>query len=197
MIIVKKVGEESIPAIQELAEMTWAIAYAAILPPQQMAYMLDLFYSTTALQKQMQGGDRFILATDNNEPVGFASYSPKECHTELVEVLSKVYRLHKIYIDPNQQGKGIGRALVADLEERVRECGGLTITLGTDDVSDQTSLSGINLYPHIWEHLANIKNLKRHPYEFYQKQGYVIVGLMPDANGPGKPDILMAKSVVR
>jgi hypothetical protein len=34
-------------------------------------------------------------------------------------------------------------------------------------------------------------------YEFYQKQGYVIVGVMPDANGLGKPDILMAKSVVR
>jgi aminoglycoside 6'-N-acetyltransferase I len=32
--------------------------------------------------------------------------------------------------------------LVADLEERVKERGGLTITLGTDDVFDQTSLSG-------------------------------------------------------
>jgi len=108
-----------------------------------------------------------------------------------------VWELHPLVVRVNQQGKGIGRALVADLEERVKERGGLTITLGTDDESDQTSLSGINLYPHVWEHLANIKNLKRHPYEFYQKQGYVIVGLMPDANGPGKPDILMAKSVVR
>ena len=87
--------------------------------------------------------------------------------------------------------------LVADLEERVNERGGLTITLGTDDVTGQTTLAGINLYPHVWEHVAHIKNLKRHPYEFYQKLGYVIVGVMPDANGLGKPDILMAKSVVR
>jgi aminoglycoside 6'-N-acetyltransferase I len=36
-----------------------------------------------------------------------------------------------------------------------------------------------------------------HPYEFYQKLGYVIVGVIPDANGPGKPDILMAKSLAR
>jgi aminoglycoside 6'-N-acetyltransferase I len=108
-----------------------------------------------------------------------------------------VWELHPLVVRVNQQGKGIGRALVADLEECVKELRGLTITLGTDDESDQTSLSGINLYPHIWEHLANIRNLKRHPYEFYQKLGYVIVGVMPDANGPGKPDILMAKSVVR
>ena len=28
---------------------------------------------------------------------------------------------------------------------------------------------------------------------FYQKLGYEIVGLIPDANGPGKPDIMMAR----
>ena len=97
----------------------------------------------------------------------------------------------------SQQGKGIGRALVADLEERVSERGGLNITLGTDDETQQTTLAGVDLFPHVWEHVTKIKNLKRHPYEFYQKQGYVIVGVMPDANGLGKPDILMAKSVVR
>jgi aminoglycoside 6'-N-acetyltransferase I len=33
--------------------------------------------------------------------------------------------------------------------------------------------------------------------EFYRKLGFVIVGVVPDANGPGKPDILMAKRVGR
>jgi aminoglycoside 6'-N-acetyltransferase I len=108
-----------------------------------------------------------------------------------------VWELHPLVVRVSQQGQGIGRALVADLEERVKERGGLTITLGTDDVTGQTSLSEINLYPHVWEHVAHIRNLSRHPYEFYQKQGYVIVGIMPDANGLGKPDILMAKSVVQ
>ncbi len=106
-----------------------------------------------------------------------------------------VWELHPLVVHVSQQGKGIGRALVADLEERVKERGGLTIILGTDDVTGQTSLSGINLYPHVWEHVTHIRNLSRHPYEFYQKLGYVIVGVMPDANGLGKPDILMAKSV--
>lgn len=109
----------------------------------------------------------------------------------------RVWELHPLVVRISQQGQGIGRALVADLEACVKERGGLTITLGTDDVSGQTSLSGVNLYPHVWEYVSHIKNLKRHPYEFYQKQGYVIVGVMPDANGLGKPDILMAKSVVR
>jgi len=40
-----------------------------------------------------------------------------------------------------------------------------------------------------------IKNLQQHPFEFYQLLGFEIVGLVPDANGFGKPDILMAKRV--
>ena len=89
--------------------------------------------------------------------------------------------------------QGIGRALVADLEAQVRSRGGLTIWLGTDDEDFMTSLAGRDLYPNVLEHLANIRNRRGHPYEFYQKVGFVIVGVLPDANGPGKPDIFMAK----
>ncbi len=107
----------------------------------------------------------------------------------------RVWELHPLVVSVRHQGKGIGRALVADLEDRVKERGGLTITVGSDDENYQTTLSGINLLPNVCDHIARIRNLKRHPYEFYQKQGYVIVGVIPDANGLGKPDILMAKSV--
>lgn len=108
-----------------------------------------------------------------------------------------VWELHPLVVAPARQGQGVGRALVSALEARVRARGGLTITLGTDDVSGQTSLSGVNLLPDPWPHIAAIRNQRRHPYEFYQKLGYVITGVVPDANGLGKPDILMAKSLVR
>ena len=106
-----------------------------------------------------------------------------------------VWELHPLVVRPDCQRQGIGRALVADLEEQVRARGAFTIQLGTDDETYMTSLSGIDLYPNVLEHLRNIRNLRGHPYEFYQKCGFVIVGVLPDANGPGKPDIFMAKSV--
>ncbi|WP_371865758.1 GNAT family N-acetyltransferase [Dictyobacter kobayashii] len=109
----------------------------------------------------------------------------------------RVWEIHPLVVDVNYQGQGIGRALVRDLEELVRQRGGMTITLGTDDEYDQTTLSGVNLFPDPYIHIARIQNLKRHPYEFYQKLGYSIVGVVPDANGIGKPDILMARSLVR
>jgi aminoglycoside 6'-N-acetyltransferase I len=44
-------------------------------------------------------------------------------------------------------------------------------------------------------HLAQIQSIRRHPFAFYRKLGYALVGVVPDANGSGKPDILMAKKV--
>jgi len=104
-----------------------------------------------------------------------------------------VWELHPLVVRPDLQRRGIGRALVADLEQRVRERGGLTLWLGTDDETGMTTLSGIDLYPNVLERLANIENLRGHPYTFYQKLGFSIIGAMPDANGPGNPDIYMAK----
>jgi aminoglycoside 6'-N-acetyltransferase I len=106
-----------------------------------------------------------------------------------------VWELHPLAVQPAVQSKGIGKTLVEDFEEQVCQRGGLTITLGSDDEDNMTSLSGIDLYENFWEKVRNIRNFKRHPFEFYQKMGYVITGVVPDANGVGKPDIIMSKQV--
>jgi len=106
-----------------------------------------------------------------------------------------VWELHPLVVKPGLQARGIGRALVSDFEELVRRRGGLTIILGADDEDDRTSLSNTDLYVNTWVKIANIRNLNGHPFGFYQKMGYVITGVVPDANGIGRPDILMSKRV--
>lgn len=113
----------------------------------------------------------------------------------LSEYEGNAWELHPLVVHPAHQGKGIGRALVLDLEEQVQAQGGLTLYVGTDDEDFMTSLSQVDLYENTWEHIANIRNLKGHPYTFYQKMGFTIIGVIPDANGWNKPDIMMAKRV--
>jgi aminoglycoside 6'-N-acetyltransferase I len=108
---------------------------------------------------------------------------------------NNVWELHPLAVQPHMQGQGIGRALVEDFEGQVRVRGGLTITLGSDDEDNMTSLSNVDLYDEPWKKIRGIRNLKGHPFEFYQKLGYIITGVVPDANGVGKPDILMSKRV--
>ena len=106
-----------------------------------------------------------------------------------------VWEMHPLVVDKNFQRKGIGRLLVEDFESRVREKGGQTVLLGTDDENYSTTIGGVDIYPDIYEKIKEIKNIGNHPFEFYQKIGYTIVGVIPEANGYGKPDILMAKRV--
>jgi aminoglycoside 6'-N-acetyltransferase I len=107
----------------------------------------------------------------------------------------RVWELHPLAVRPDRQKQGIGRLLIQDFEMRVKAHGALTIILGSDDEDNMTTLSGVDLYDNLWERIAHIRNLKRHPYEFYEKCGYTIVGVVPDANGWGKPDIIMGKRI--
>ncbi|MBV9356224.1 MAG: GNAT family N-acetyltransferase [Chloroflexi bacterium] len=107
----------------------------------------------------------------------------------------RVWELHPLVVAPGRQGQGLGRALVQDLEARVRELGGITLWAGADDEDGRTSLANVDLYQDLPSRLANVENPGRHPYGFYQRLGFTIVGVMPDANGPGKPDIFVAKRV--
>jgi aminoglycoside 6'-N-acetyltransferase I len=112
----------------------------------------------------------------------------------LPEYSGRVWELHPMVVRREHRRRGIGRALAAAFEDEAGRRGGLTATLGTDDDSGMTSLADIDLYADVPRHLAQLRDLgRRHPFLFYRKLGYVVTGVMPDANGPGRPDIFMSK----
>jgi len=126
MISIQKVGSTSVPVIKKLAYYIWPKAYQDVLSAEQMGYMLDLFYSETSLQKQFQDGHQFILALNEKEPVGFASYSPKN------ENDNSVYKLHKIYLNPDQQGKGIGKIMLDFIMNDIKINGAVNLELNVN-----------------------------------------------------------------
>lgn len=105
------------------------------------------------------------------------------------------WELELLVVRRDSKLKGIGKKMLEDFEDEVQKRRGTVVFLGSDDENNRTSLGGIELYPNPLEHLANLKNQGGHPYEFYQKCGYTITGLIPDANGFGKPDIWMTKRI--
>lgn len=128
-------------------------------------------------------------AVDGDKLLGFVGAIPQYGIT--------AWELHPLVVDKEYRKRNIGSLLCEELERRVKEKGGLTIYLGSDDEFSSTSLSDTDLFQDTYEKISNIMNIKYHPYEFYQKIGYKIIGVIPDANGLGKPDIWMGKSLVR
>lgn len=114
----------------------------------------------------------------------------------LPEYDGRVWELHPIVVRREDQRRGFGRALVSCFESEAAGRGALTVTLGTDDDSAMTSLSGVDLYAELPRHMMDLRDLGRgHPFLFFQKVGFVVTGVVPDANGAGRPDIYMSKRV--
>jgi aminoglycoside 6'-N-acetyltransferase I len=112
----------------------------------------------------------------------------------LPEYAGRVWELHPMVVRRQHRRRGIGRALVEAFELEAARRGALTATLGTDDDSGMTSLAEVDLYADVSRHVAGLRDLGRgHPFLFYRKLGYVVTGVMPDANGRGRPDIYMSK----
>jgi len=114
----------------------------------------------------------------------------------LPQYQGRVWELHPIVVRRGDRRRGIGRALVAAFESEAARRGALTVTLGADDDAGMTSLAGVDLYADVPRYVAELHDLGHdHPFLFFRKVGFVVTGVMPDANGRGRPDIFMSKPV--
>lgn len=125
---IRNAGIEDINTIRSLAHATWPISYKGIITDEQISYMLELIYSEAALTKQIgELKHQFVLVVDDNEKaVGFASYSPR------LNDNHGIFRLNKLYLLPEQQGKGTGKALLQHVKEAVKKLGGNSLELNVN-----------------------------------------------------------------
>ena len=113
MFEIKKAGIDDISLIRELTFRVWPQTYVPILSQEQIDYMLEMMYSQSSLQKQMtEDGCQFIVVYEDGNPVGFASYNEEE---------PKRWKLNKIYILQNQQGKGTGKYVINYIIEEIKK----------------------------------------------------------------------------
>lgn len=111
--------------VQDLAYKIWPDAYSEILSEAQLDYMLENFYSIASLENQFEKGHIFLLAEENGQYLGFASYEIN-CNA-----LGKT-KLHKIYVMPNTQGKGVGKFLLEEVEDRAKQAGNSILFLNVN-----------------------------------------------------------------
>jgi ribosomal protein S18 acetylase RimI-like enzyme len=127
MITIKKVGTTAIAEIIDLANISWKATYKNILSEPQMNYMMELLYSPLILQKQIaEENHQFIIATNEAVNVGFASYFVINTND------LSAYKLQKLYINPDQQGKGIGKKLIEFIIEDIKPKGATSLELNVN-----------------------------------------------------------------
>lgn len=118
--------ENDIFIIHQLANKIWPETYGAILSPEQLEYMLQLFYSIESLKEQMEIKKHIFLIVESDEmPIGYASYAVHENSVS-------IFHLHKIYLLPIFQGKNFGKILLEFILEDVKNRGGKELHLNVN-----------------------------------------------------------------
>lgn len=125
MIEVIKGSPDDYTVIRSLAEVIWPHTYSSILSPEQLDYMFDMMYSKRAFEEQLSlKNHHFLLAKDEEKFVGFASYE--------INSRPDTTKIHKLYVLPDAQGKGVGNILVSRIENIARQHANSCITLNVN-----------------------------------------------------------------
>lgn len=160
-----KAGFGDYNLVHTLAEKVWPQTYKNILTQDQITYMFEMMYSQDAYNEQIEKrGHEFLLVRDDSGYLGFASY-------ELNYDNKPITKVHKIYVLPQTQGKGAGRALIDKISQ-----------IATDNNNTVVSLN-VNRF--------------NSAIGFYEKIGFVKAGQedIDIGNGYLMEDYIMQKAV--
>jgi diamine N-acetyltransferase len=142
-LLIRPADLDDINTIGFLAQQIWPDTYGDILSAEQLKYMLKLIYSPRALRRQMVNEQQqFLIMERDEEPIGFASWSATPT--------TGVFKLHKLYVLPGRQGKGLGRTLLQFIYDAIRPEGARRLRLN-----------------------VNRNNKAR---EFYERMGFTVIG---------------------
>ena len=155
------------PIIQAVSAQAWPHTFKKILSESQIAYMMQLMYSDESLKKQIEEENhRYFLAKKENRIVGYMSIE----HNYENKAKTKI---HKIYLLPEEQGKGIGKLLFSVAEKKAKAANDTAIFLNVN----KNNVSAI---------------------AFYQKTGYLQIReeVIDIGNGFVMDDFVFEKKIV-
>ncbi len=126
MITIVDAEESHFPIINSLAHRTWPHTFKDILSSEQISYMLEWMYSIPAIKEQVEvKRHQYILVKSGDEYFGYAAY-------ELNYNQTGSAKLHKIYVLPESQGTGAGKALMDEVINRFRKADNKSLLLNVN-----------------------------------------------------------------
>lgn len=132
---IRSIDSSEVNVIQDLAHRIWPDTFGEILSKEQIAYMLNWMYSLETLSKQLSEGHHFFLYEEHGIPLGFMGIELFDDHR---------VKIHKLYVLPDTQGKGIGKKFISFVKTWAKEHGANTVFLNVNRFN-----KAVDFYKHI------------------------------------------------
>jgi len=107
-------AESDVPGLVETAALSWREGFSNFLGPEDIERYVEASFSSEAFRKRMEDPTQeWVLARDAGEVVGFASFGDRGMGPELM----------LLYVRPSHWRLGVGRRLLASIEDHARSRG--------------------------------------------------------------------------
>jgi len=157
MTVVRPTENRDSAAILRIAERE------PLFSPQESATVAELL--TDYLHRPDHNGYFFLTAEADGEVIGFACYGP-------TPLTRQTYDLYWICVDREQARRGVGKALMARVEEEIARAGGRLIVADTSGRADYAPTRA-----------------------FYEALGYSPTARVPDFYAPGDDLLIYTRRV--
>ncbi|HEV7254475.1 MAG TPA: GNAT family N-acetyltransferase [Mesorhizobium sp.] len=108
-VFIRSAGERDLAAVQALLVETWHDAYDRIYGRERVAEITAEWHSIPSLEARLKRPrSEFLLADDGSSLAGMAYAAQTKEACQVV--------LHQLYVRPAFQGRGVGAALLAEIE---------------------------------------------------------------------------------
>ncbi|WP_158057068.1 GNAT family N-acetyltransferase [Halorussus halophilus] len=114
---VRETTADDAEAVQRVARASWHAAYDEILGEGTVTDKVDSWFNLENVTADVNREERpFFVATTEGRVVGFAIGAPDDDR-------DATYHLYRIYVQPNDWGRGVGTKLLERLEAELQSRG--------------------------------------------------------------------------
>lgn len=126
-VAIRRASDADLSTVSALAGRIWRAYYPSILSTEQIEYMLLWMYDIRQLRRDAERGVVYELLLDGERPLGFCGY--EELRGEL--------KLHKLYLEVSEHGRGLGSLLLRHVEEEAARRGLAKVVLGVNRFNEK------------------------------------------------------------
>lgn len=121
MLTFRRATIEDIPLLRELAADIWRRSYGEMLTPAQIDYMLAWMYGAEKIRAEIAAGVWWEAIELDGTAIGY-----------LAAERGADVKLHKLYLQPEHQGRGFAQRALAHVVELARAWGATCVLLNVN-----------------------------------------------------------------
>lgn len=113
-ILIRILDKTELELVRQVADVVWPVTFRSILSDEQIAFMMQMMYEPAVMDREYDEGIQFYGVFDGSMPIGYLIWGHYALGTA---------KLHKCYLLPEYQGKGIGSQMLNEVKRYARAAG--------------------------------------------------------------------------